>query len=433
MQNAAMSQRDRTPASSERSPTLSVDELALRLTVERDRVERLADAGAIERDPDGRFDPGDVHRVRLLLAFENAGVPLEALLAASRAGAISLRYYDQLHPAPGPLADLPYGAFKASLGDRAAHVSRLFAAFGLAEPEADSRLTVEDEALVTDMLATVVETGQPDLALRAIRLFGEGARRAAAGALGVYGEAAQRAGDDVQGLPVDAVFERLLQPWARFARQSADLAEWLAGHHLSRAIDEYSVTATEHVLEEAGFVAARLDAPPAIAFIDLTGFTRLTEERGDEVAAAIAMRLGEVTTDAVEAHGGRVVKLLGDGVLVRFDDGAAAADGTLDVLAALPPAGLPSGHAGVTAGPLIVRDGDVFGRTVNLAARIADVAPDGHVYVPRTLADTLPTDRFKHRPTGGLALQGIGRVELVDLVRADAARTMRPNDHRKDP
>jgi adenylate cyclase len=402
--------------------SLTVDELALRLAVGPDRVERLAFAGAIEPDADGRFRPGDVHRVRLLLAFENAGVPLDALLAASRGGTISLRYYDQLHPQPGPLADRAYGVFKASLGEQAVHVSRLYAAFGLAEPDADSRLTARDERLVTDMLATVVETGQPDLALRAVRLFGEGARRAADGALGVYGEAAERAGDDVQGLPLDEVFQRLLQPWARFARQSAGLAEWLSSHHLSRAIDEYSVTSTERILEEAGYVGARLDVPPAIAFIDLTGFTRLTEERGDEVAAAMAMRLGEVTAAAVGRHGGHVVKLLGDGVLVRFDDGSAAAAGTLDVLDALPSAGLPTGHAGVAAGPLIARDGDVFGRTVNLAARISDVAPDGRLYVPRTLASSLPANRFEHRPVGGAALQGIGRVELVDVARVGDGR-----------
>ncbi len=397
-------------------PPLSAEDLALRLGVEPHRVEELADAGALERNPGGGFDPGDVHRVRLLLAFEHAGVPLEALLAASRAGAISLHYYDQLHPAPGPLSDRSYLAFKASLGHGAAHVTRLFAAFGLAEPEADSRLTIQDEQLVADMMATVVETGQPDLALRAIRLFGESARRAADGALEVYGEAAERAGADVQGLPVDEIFEKLLQPWARFARRSAALAEWLGGHHLSRAIDEYSVTATEHILEEAGFVAARLEVPPAVAFIDLTGFTRLTEERGDEAAAATAMLLGEVTTDAVKPHGGRIVKLLGDGVLVRFDDASAAADGTLDVLGALPSAGLPSGHAGIASGPLIVRDGDVFGRTVNLAARIADVAPNGRVYLPLSVASTLPVERFAHQAAGDIALQGIGRVELVDLV-----------------
>ena len=413
-----MPRREPARLATEPSATLSADDLALRLGVGRDHVERLADAGAIEPDAAGRFDPGDVHRVRLLLAFEQAGVPMDALLEASRAGRISLRYYDQLHPSPGPLSGRSYAEFRASVGRSRAHLSQLFAAFGLAEPEPATRLTLEDERLVTDMLATVVETGQPDLALRAIRMFGEGARRAGDGALEVYGEATDRSGDNLQGLPVDELFERLLRPWARFAQRSASLAAWLASRHLSRAIDEYSVTQTERILEDAGFVAARLEMPPAVAFIDLTGFTRLTEERGDEVAAAVALRLGELATDTVRPHGGRVVKLLGDGVLVRFDDTGAAAGGTLDLLAALPAAGLPSGHAGLASGPLIVRDGDVFGRTVNMAARVADAAPDGHLYVPETVAPTLGTDRFNLRPADAAVLQGIGRVALVDVVRA---------------
>jgi adenylate cyclase len=396
-------------------PRLSGDELALRLGIARERVDELAASAAIERGPDGSFDPGDVHRVRLLLAFEAAGVPLEALLSASRTGAISLRYYDQLHPPPGPLSGHAYAEFVASAAPGSAQLPQLFAALGLAEPEADSHLTREDEAFLTDMLATVADTGQPDLALRALRLFGDGARRSADGALAAYGEAVDRADVDVHGLPIDELYERLLQPWARFARRSGRIGEWLATRHLTRAIDEYSVTETERILEDAGFVAARLDVPPAVAFIDLTGFTRLTEERGDEVAAAIAMRLGELTVEQVRPHGGRVVKLLGDGVLVRFDDASAAASATLDLLAALAPARIPTGHAGVASGPLIVRDGDVFGRTVNLAARVADAAPDGHLYVPAPVAAMLPADRFDLRRGIEATLQGIGPTELVDV------------------
>ena len=413
-----MPPRDRVRPAADRSLHLSAAELALRLGIDGRRVEQLADLGAIDRDAGGQFDPGDVHRVRLLLAFEEAGVPIDALRQASQAGTISLRYYDQLHAPPGPLSGRSYREFAASAGNARAHLAQLFGAFGLAEPEPDSRLTVEDEQLVSDMLATVVETGEPDLALRAIRMFGEGARRAADGALGVYGEAANRAGDDVRGLPVDDVFEQLLRPWALFARQSALLAAWLASHHLSRAIDEYSVTETERVLESAGFVASRLDVQPAVAFIDLTGFTRLTQQRGDDVAAATAMRLAEVATDTVRPKGGRVVKLLGDGVLVRFDDAVAAAAATLDLLSALPLAGLPSAHAGVASGPLIVRDGDVFGRTVNLAARIADAAPDGHLYVPDGVASALERDGFAFHLVGDTDLQGIGRVTLMDVARA---------------
>ena len=129
------------------------------------------------------------------------------------------------------------------------------------------------------------------------------------------------------------------------------------------------------------------------------------------------MRLGELTTDTVRPYGGRVVKLLGDGVLVRFGDATVAADATLDLLGALPASALPSGHAGLASGPLIVRDGDVFGRTVNLAARIADVTPDGRLYAPEDVASVLPPERFDLRPTGGAQLQGIGPVALVEVAR----------------
>ena len=64
----------------------TADELALRLGVPVERVAELADRGILERDAAGTFDPGDVHRVRLLQAFEDAGVPLDALEAASRVG-----------------------------------------------------------------------------------------------------------------------------------------------------------------------------------------------------------------------------------------------------------------------------------------------------------------------------------------------------------
>ncbi len=178
------------------------------------------------------------------------------------------------------------------------------------------------------------------------------------------------------------------------------------------------MTESERILEEAGFVPARLDAPPAVAFVDLTAFTRLTEERGDEAAAAAALRLGELAADVVRPSDGRVVKLLGDGVLLQFDDAMAAADATLGLLGALPGAGLPSGHAGIASGPLIRRDGDVFGRTVNLAARISDVAPDGHAYAPAAIASALDGSGFRLEPTDAAVLQGIGRVRLVDIVRA---------------
>ena len=130
----------------------------------------------------------------------------------------------------------------------------------------------------------------------------------------------------------------------------------------------------------------------------------------------MALRLGDLTIDSVAGRGGRVVKLLGDGVLLRFDRVDDAVEATLELLAALPRAGPPDRSCGRDERPLIARDNDVFGRTVNLAARISDVAPDGRLYVPLGLAiGLLPPGRFELRPVDPVALQGIGEVPLVDV------------------
>jgi adenylate cyclase len=110
-----------------------------------------------------------------------------------------------------------------------------------------------------------------------------------------------------------------------------------------------------------------------------------------------------------------VVKLLGDGVLMRYPTVEAAVRSSLGLLDALTSAGLPPGHAGVHAGPIIVREGDVFGRTVNLASRIADVAGPGQLLVTSAVAEGLPSDRYRLEAVGSAQLEGIG--DAVDLVR----------------
>ena len=245
-------------------------------------------------------------------------------------------------------------------------------------------------------------------------MFGEGIRRAADAALGIYAEAVSRTGENLAGLPVDEAFDRVLRPWAHFARSSTDLTTWLARRHMSRAIDQYSIVESERILQESGYLAARDESPPAVAFVDLTGFTRLTQELGDETAAALALRLGDLTTEVIRPYGGRVVKLLGDGVLIRFDDRRAAVYATLDLLDTLPRAGLPTGHAGIASGSLINRDGDVFGRTVNLAARISDAAPDGRLWVTDEVSQALTGEPLQRRAVSA-TLQGIGEVTLIEV------------------
>ena len=141
--------------------------------------------------------------------------------------------------------------------------------------------------------------------------------------------------------------------------------------------------------------------------MDLSGFTRLTIEQGDDVAAATATRLAEMADAAARAASGRVVKLLGDGVLLRFGSAAEAIPAILRLVDAIPAAGLPAAHAGVAAGRLVIRDGDVYGRTVNLAARIAGHAGPGQVVVEEGAIVALPKGTARFEPLGRFELRGI--------------------------
>ena len=68
------------------------------------------------------------------------------------------------------------------------------------------------------------------------------------------------------------------------------------------------------------------DHPPAVAFVDVSGYTRLTVDRGDDFSARTSVRLGELAEMVMRRHGGRVVKLLGDGVLLVFDSPCVAVE-----------------------------------------------------------------------------------------------------------
>jgi adenylate cyclase len=311
-----------------------------------------------------------------------------------------------------------YAEFQASLGRLAERFPSLWAAFGLAEPNPTSRLEVAEEALLADLLETMDGTNRFEIAARVVRLYGEATRRAAEGALGLYEDLLVELGQIVAlaGMPPEEEYARVFRPWARMARSLPSFASYLAAQHLSRAIDAFSAEQTERVLEEAGFVPERQEVYPGVAFVDLTGFTRLSEERGDQAAAAVSLQLGELARATASRHDGRVVKLLGDGVLLRLPDALAAVDATLELVRGLPVAGLPSGHAGIHSGPLIEREGDVFGRSVNLAARVSDVAPAGQVYVTSAIAEAIEGSPHRLEPVAPANLQGIGEVSLFRVA-----------------
>jgi adenylate cyclase len=194
----------------------------------------------------------------------------------------------------------------------------------------------------------------------------------------------------------------------------------MAAYHRQQdlAWTEQLVEEIEAALEDTG-VLGRPERVPAMCFLDLVGYTRLTEERGDQVAAALAGRLAVLVDRSSREHGGVPVKWLGDGVMVHFREPAGAVRAALGLVEEVPQAGLPPAHVGVAAGPVVVQGGDYFGRTVNLAARIAAHASAGRVLVSERMAEAAPPQGVSFVELGQVRLQGIAHpVRLLEARRA---------------
>jgi len=174
----------------------------------------------------------------------------------------------------------------------------------------------------------------------------------------------------------------------------------------------------ERELIDAGLHAAE-GVPPAICFLDVTGFTRLTEERGDAMAADLAGHLARIVQRTSVGHGGKPIKWLGDGVMFHFREPAGAVRAALEMVDGARDAGLPPAHAGVHAGPVLFQEGDYFGRTVNAAARIAEYARQGEMLVSQAVVDLVDLPDIAFREIGPVELKGLaGPIRLYSALRA---------------
>ena len=153
------------------------------------------------------------------------------------------------------------------------------------------------------------------------------------------------------------------------------------------------------------------------AFIDLAGFTALTEAQGDEDAADVAVRFAGVT-QSVLAPGDRLVKSIGDAVLVTSPTPEAGVELVENVLMqAARDSRLPSCRAGLHHGEAVMRSGDIFGAAVNLAARVAGEAHAGEVLGTLDVADAASRAGIPVAPLGEVLLKNVRKpVELYSLA-----------------
>jgi adenylate cyclase len=384
---------------------LSEAEIAERSACPVERIEELVALGIlVPRDADGPFSAKDVHRVRLMQAFEDAGIDLEVIARGVASGKVSYENLGLYLPEPAALSRTAE-ELATEVGRSPELITRLLREFGIAQPEPDGRLR-EDEVFTLKELLEVWAAADDDELARLARVYGQNVRKVVSSDLELAGATIFTRLRE-EGYTDDELREIAGAAGLRLMNFGEQLMLWLRGRHLEHEVLSVTVQTTEDYLQELGLAPKRTPSPPAIAFLDLAGYTALTEERGDEAGADLADRLSILVHEAARPHGGNPVKWLGDGVMFHFDDPSAAVLTGLDLVEQTPAAVDVRARVGINAGNVIFRDGDYFGRTVNIASRIADYARPGEVLVSGEVKERWGGDGVRFDEIGPVALKGL--------------------------
>jgi adenylate cyclase len=278
-------------------------------------------------------------------------------------------------------------------------------ALGFPDPPSDEPAFTDFDVATLRSTATLIngELVDPDMVLQMTRVIGSSLSRVAAAQVGAMLERRQRLEDrtgdggdsddlfaDQAGLLLDTMPSIMDYVWRRHLEGEArrQLVQ------LGNQVDE--------------------GAARTVGFADLVGFTALSQQVPDHELAVIVDRFEAVAFDTVAQLGGRVIKMIGDEVMFVVDDpetaveiGLALADNYHGE------ASISDVRVGLAAGPVLEREGDLFGPTVNLASRIAGIAYPGGVVVSETIRDGVGDhEEYEFHSIRAHTLKDIGRVHL---------------------
>jgi adenylate cyclase len=394
---------------------ISKAEVAKRAGVEAESVTRLVEAGVLVPAGDGAFTEGDVRRTRLCRGLEHAGLPLEAIAEAVDRGGLSFDFLDR--PVYDRFAGLSARSFREVSEREGIPLELLLVvrdAIGFAQADPDDPMR-EDELQLVPLLGLQLARGVDPAAIEGwLRVYGDALRRITETEANVW--YTQITLPQLAAGLNEAQMQELTAQWGDEFSPHMDRAVLAIYHaHQEHTWTEVLTEVVESALERAG-LRAKMKITPAICFVDISGFTDLTEQRGDEAAADLASLMGPLVRRTAERHGGKVVKYLGDGVMLYFGHVEDAVSATLETVVAIADAGLPPAHAGIATGPVVFQGGDYFGRTVNLAARIMERAQPGQVLVSQEVVDRVGADGVAFEPIGAVELKGVSEPVPLHAV-----------------
>ena len=353
---------------------------------------------------DGEWTPAALAQARLVARLRARGHSLDQVRVAAKQGRLAFGYLEDLFPE----AEVEHGLADAAraTGLEPELIRRVWSAAGFSA-ESLEHLSEDDLALL-QRFGAVLDAGLPLVAfLQLVRVYGQALAQIADAEVKLFHlyvhEPMIR-----DGAPVLDIAEELSDLASELLPLAGPIMDSVHQRLLHHFLEQDVVGHLELVADDVALGRVRV----AIAFADLAGYTRLTEEVGEEEALEVVERFVELVGETLPDDA-RVIKTIGDEVMVVGTDASALADWAVGLVALSTERPLP--RIGVHVGSALYRDGDYYGRAVNLAARVGARATGGEVLVTREVTRAAGRN-LSFQPIGEVKLKGFGEATELFLA-----------------
>jgi adenylate cyclase len=393
------------PMSAAGEPTLT--QVAERAGVSGATVRRWAKEGLIPQY-EGSWTPAAVAQARIVGRLRARGHTLEQIRRANESGQLA-GYVQGMFAPPEGRYTLEQAAREAEIDETL--IERIYMSLGMSTLSLD--LIGEEDLEMLRYISAMLSAGLPEVAfLQMARVYGQTLAQIADAEVRLIHiyvhEPMMREG--VPGMQMAEAMEGLAGELLPFA---APFMRYLHGRFLGHFIEQDVIGHMEADLADSVAEEGRMRV--VVAFADLAGYTRLTEERGDREAVGVVERFVEAVEHSLPIDA-RVIKTLGDEVMVVGSDAVALTRWAVD-FQQKGSYEAPAPRIGIHYGEALYRDGDYYGRDVNQAARVVARAAGGEVLVTRRVVDVATgVDGLRFELIGEIGLKGFS--DPIELFHA---------------
>ncbi|HEY7457036.1 MAG TPA: adenylate/guanylate cyclase domain-containing protein [Solirubrobacterales bacterium] len=386
---------------------ISLAEASRRSGVSASTLKRWADEKVVPVRR-GRWTAAAAAQARVVARMRERGHSLEELKQAGAEGRLAFGFVEELFPDREELVTVEQAARETGLEPEL--VERILVILGT--PLGRERRLNQDDLAALRHLARVLAAGLPLVAvLQLVRVYVQSLRRIADAEVRLFHlyvhEPMIR-----DALPELEIAEEMGELAGDVLPLAPPLTEYLHNRYLRFFLEQDVVG---HMETDVDLPVTELgQVPVTLCFIDLTGFTRYTEEEGEREALDVVENFVD-TVEATLPPEATLVKTIGDEVMVVSPEATSLTEWAVGLLERFPER--PRPRVGIHHGEAVYRDGDYFGTHVNLAHRVVGRAQAGEVLVTDRVTGSLGERGLECEPIGEVSLKGFPQPTPLYVVR----------------